>query len=410
MARRPKGSGGLRHLSGDRWQITVYVGGKRLTRVFTARNGTEANRAADAVRTALLADRERTAGTGDAEREERQAWTVDQYAGYYLREWAPRKLQATTCERYRQAIENQIVPQLGKKLMSEVTVMDIVKWQDGLAQDGQRRYGGRLSNGTITKVHNVLGAIFSFAVDVQEDFPKNPVHSANAKPKAKLDDQPRDDAETVRALDVAAVSRFVELARGEEAPEVFAGVLLSARLGLRRGEALAVQWRDIDFDARRVSIRRAISQAPAGERVEGQKRASVVKAKLTKTEKVRHIPIGEQMVAELRAIQKRQATVRLGQAYVTATADGSPLKPEDYTSRFRALAKRHKLSVTPHVLRHSWCSQMISLGYDAVTIASMSGHSPDVLLRIYGHAFEKRRREAVDAYDDAWKAASGAVW
>jgi len=50
---------------------------------------------------------------------------------------------------------------------------------------------------------------------------------------------------------------------------------------------------------------------------------------------------------------------------------------------------------------------MISLGYDAVTIASMSGHSPDVLLRIYGHAFEKRRREAVDAYDDAWKAVAG---
>ena len=408
MARRPKGSGGLRHLSGDRWQITVYVGGKRLTRVFTARNGTEANRAADAVRMALIVDRERMAGTGDAEREERQRWTVEQYARYYLREWAPRKLQATTCERYRQAIENQIVPYLGTKLMSEVTVMDIVKWQDGLAAEGQRRYGGRLSNGTITKVHNVLGAIFSFAVDVQEDFPKNPVHSTNAKPKAKLDDQTREDSPTVRALDVAAVSRFVELAREEEAPEVFAGVLLSARLGLRRGEALAVQWQDVDFDARRVSIRRAISQAPAGERVEGQKRATIVDAKPTKTEKVRHIPIGEQMVGELRAIQKRQATVRLGQAYITATADGSPLKPEDYTSRFRALAKRHKLVVTPHVLRHSWCSQMISLGYDAVTIASMSGHSPDVLLKVYGHAFEKRRREAVDAYDDAWIVASGA--
>jgi len=31
MARRPKGSGGLRHLSGDRWQLTIYVAGKRLT-------------------------------------------------------------------------------------------------------------------------------------------------------------------------------------------------------------------------------------------------------------------------------------------------------------------------------------------------------------------------------------------
>ena len=130
---------------------------------------------------------------------------------------------------------------------------------------------------------------------------------------------------------------------------------------------------------------------------------------------MRYIPIGDELIAELRSIQVRQTKLRLAatswqggktpaQDYIAATPTGAILAPEDYTSRFRSLAKRHSIDVTPHVLRHSWCSQMIALGYDAVTIASMSGHSPDVLLRIYGHAFDARKREAVDAYDAAWRA------
>jgi len=415
MVRRAKGTGSLRHLDGDRWQVVGRVDGHQVTRVFTAPNGTEAEKLAPSIRAAAIADHNAKHSDQDAGRAERQRWTVEQYAAFYTREWASRKLAATTQDRYRQVIKTQITPRLGKKLMSEVTVMDIVKMQADLGADGVRCYGGRLSAATITKVHNVLGAIFSFAVDVQEDFPTNPVHSTKAKVNDSGGDEWREDVQKAPALDVAEVSRFVELARVEWPGEVFAAILLSARLGLRRGEALAVQWRDIDYSTRRVAIRRAVSQASVGERTEGQKRETSVSAKPTKTGKVRHIPIGDELIAELRSIQVRQTKLRLAatswqggktpaQDYIAATPTGAILAPEDYTSRFRSLAKRHTIDVTPHVLRHSWCSQMIALGYDAVTIASMSGHSPDVLLRIYGHAFDARKREAVDAYDAAWRA------
>jgi len=32
----------------------------------------------------------------------------------------------------------------------------------------------------------------------------------------------------------------------------------------------------------------------------------------------------------------------------------------------------------PNLLRHVWASQMIALGFDAVAVAAMSGHSPEV--------------------------------
>jgi integrase len=82
------------------------------------------------------------------------------------------------------------------------------------------------------------------------------------------------------------------------------------------------------------------------------------------------------------------------------------LTPNTFANASRVLAKQNKMThVTPHILRHAWVSQMIALGYDAVTIAKMTGHSPEVLLRTYAHAFDKRKREAVDALGEARRAA-----
>jgi integrase len=85
------------------------------------------------------------------------------------------------------------------------------------------------------------------------------------------------------------------------------------------------------------------------------------------------------------------------------------MRPDTFGLAFRTLCKQHKVvGMTPHLLRHAWVSQMIALGFDAVTIAAMSGHSPDVLLRIYAHAFDARKREAMDALGEARKAARAA--
>ena len=84
----------------------------------------------------------------------------------------------------------------------------------------------------------------------------------------------------------------------------------------------------------------------------------------------------------------------------------NPRQPCPLSGAFRVLAKQNALEdVTPHALRHAWVSQMIALGFDAVTIATMTGHSPDVLLRVYAHAFDRRKREAVEALAEARRAA-----
>ena len=91
----------------DRWQITVNVRGMRLSRVFHARNATEATRAADAVRIELQAARESVTDAKDIEREQRRGWTVERYIAYYFAEWSPYHLADTTRERIERSREGR---------------------------------------------------------------------------------------------------------------------------------------------------------------------------------------------------------------------------------------------------------------------------------------------------------------
>lgn len=167
----------------------------------------------------------------------------------------------------------------------------------------------------------------------------------------------------------------------------------------------------MDLKRGTVTVQRSVSQT----KDEG------VTVKSTKTGKARAIPLDAHTVKELRAIQREQRERRLAygsgwqggktpdEDYISTTPAGGVIAPETFGQSVRTVAERNKLEhITPHILRHSWVSQMIALGFDAVTISAMSGHSPDVLLTTYAHAFDTRKREAVDALGKAREEARAA--
>ncbi len=406
--RRPKGAGTLRHLGGDRYRFQIEVHGKQLSRVFTARNATEANKAAGALRLELMAEYERRKDAKGAEREERRGWTVKQYSAYYFERWAPYHLADTTRERYRSIHRHQILPNIGHLRMAEVTPSDLTAMYQKLAAPGARLRGGEgaLSGLTISTVHQIVRALFTFACDIEGDFTTNPAQSKAARPNT--DDL--DGSKPMRALDLSEVEALVRRVV-VESPSIAVPVMLSAYLGTRRGETVGLRWSDVDFDARTIAVRRSVSYtAPDG-----------VHVKDTKTGKQRTIPLDPHTLARLKAMQQAQRRERLrfgrgwqgaespADDYIATTPTGAGMRPDVFGASFRTFCEQRKIAdMHLHLFRHSWISQMIALGFDAVTIAAMSGHSPDVLLTTYAHAFDARKREAMDALGEARKAARAA--
>lgn len=292
--RRPKGAGSLRHLDGERWQIVIKTDGQRHSRVFSARNKTEAERTAPAVRVALMNDVKRTRTCEDAEREQRQAWTISQYVPYYLTKWASVHLAPTTRQRYGSIAEHQVIPHLGHRKMAEVTPSDLMRLYTRLGEPGAnlRHKDEGLAPHTIWHVHTFLEALYTFAVEVEGDFETNPARKA--KPPVG-----RTPKRTPPAVDVHEAERFVRLARQE--PSVYPLVMIPARLGTRRGETLGLRWSDVDFEQKTVTVRRSVCQTVAGG----------VQVKSTKTKKVRIIPLDDDTLTALRRLMTGQRKQRM---------------------------------------------------------------------------------------------------
>jgi integrase len=168
--------------------------------------------------------------------------------------------------------------------------------------------------------------------------------------------------------------------------------LLLVTTGLRRGEALALRWSDLDGDV--VHVKRTLS------RVEG---VGLVESDPKSTASRRDLALGPAMLRELERHHARQAAERLviGSAWVDlglifTTTIGTHLEPRNVLRDFQRLTRIAGLgSVKLHTLRHSAASAMLAGGLDLATVAEHLGHgSKAVTLQIYSHAMPARRAAA----------------
>jgi integrase len=172
--------------------------------------------------------------------------------------------------------------------------------------------------------------------------------------------------------------------------------------GCRRGEVLALRWKDIDWNAARVRIERSIEQTKKG--------GLRFKSPKTKSSR-RNVSISAWLLAELRAQRARQQERRLSlgmgrapdDSLVFARWDGGTRAPHWLTQKFSLSMDVLKIDCTLHALRHTHVSQLIAAGMDILTISRRLGHaSAAITLRIYGHLFANTDARAAEIMELAF--------
>ncbi len=163
-------------------------------------------------------------------------------------------------------------------------------------------------------------------------------------------------------------------------------VLLDLSVGMRRGELLALQWQDVDFQKKTLNIRKSIWQQHLGP------------VKTEESEKV--MPLDEEMIGDLeRWRRETQYAQDSDWIFASLRMDGrQPLWPE-------ALMKNHivpaaeRAGITKHlnwhVFRHTFSTLLAANGEDMKTVQSLLRHAnPAITMGIYTHAVSSKKREA----------------
>lgn len=214
---------------------------------------------------------------------------------------------------------------------------------------------------------------------------------------AKLVDAPRPARKEVKPFTPEQARQFLGAAKGDRLEALYS---VAVSLGLRRGEALALTWADIDLDRRTLTVRRSLQRV-------GKK----VVFTEPKTERSRRT-IGWPAVAisTLREHRVRQLEERLvvgarwqDHDLVFPSTIGTPMEPRNVLRAFHALSKRIGVEPQPfHHLRHCAASLLLAQGLKAQTVMAVLGHDRiGTTVDIYGHLFMESKMEAADAMDRA---------
>jgi integrase len=309
--------------------------------------------------------------------------TVAEFLERWDRDWASMNVSPKTLERYRQILRLNVVPHIGAARLQKLRPVHLNELYGNLLRSGGK--GGRsLSARSVGHVHRVLHRALGHAA----------TWGLVAQNVAALVGPPtvtNDDSEiTILTEDqIGATLRHLD---GRTLRPIVSFLLGT---GARRGEALALRWKDLDLDKGIIRIERSLEQTKGA-----------LRFKAPKTKKGRrNVAVSPWLVAELRAHRTRQQERRLSlgmgrapdDSLVFARWDGGTRAPHWLTQKFSLAMDALKIDCTLHGLRHTHVSQLIAAGMDVLTISRRIGHaSPVITLRVYGHLFTNTDARAAE--------------
>jgi integrase len=253
--------------------------------------------------------------------------------------------------------------------------------------------GSGASASTVNKYRKVICAVFNYGCKPSTfALPANPAATSDRRrephPAALVFYSPEEVEAIARALAeghhrhpyrraVSEDERIVQRIEDEQDAEM---VRVAAYAGLRRGELVALRWRDVDFIGSALTIGRAMS---AG--VESS----------TKSGRVRRVPLADQAAAALERTSRRERFTAPSDL-VFCNAYGRPLDGSALRRRYRRA--QTAAGVRPlrfHDLRHTFGSLLAASGVDVVTIQKAMGHSALATTSRYLHARPASEQAAV---------------
>lgn len=303
-----------------------------------------------------------------------------------------RYIATKTGVRYNTKVGYQFVLNLvskedfGYRKIRDIKPSDAKQWFIKLHQDG-RRYS------TITSVRGVVRPAFEMAVE-DDILRRNPF-------SFQITDVVPNDSQTRQAISGEVKERFLSFIReSKHYSQYYNEIIILLGTGMRVSELYGLTRADLDFEARRIKVERQLTRTRHCEYY-------IEKPKTASGE--RYIPMTEQVcqafqsVVQCRKQPKVEFLIDGHTGFLFLDKDGKPKVAMHLEHVMKRIVDRYndthedKLpSITPHVLRHTFCTEMANSGIDLKSLQYLMGHSDvGVTLNVYTHASYERAESAM---------------
>lgn len=329
--------------------------------------------------------------------------TVAQYAEKWLGLYTAEMPRATK-NVYENAVRLHIIPIIGSLHIKDVSpdhAKSVLVAMAGMSASMQ------------SKALNTMRKIFESAVD-NNLIPKNPCA------KLKAGGRKTQEKEALTAEQTATLLDAVKGTRAE--PFIMIGLYA----GLRREEILGLKWDCVHLsgNAPYISVRRALRWEHNRPEITEVLKSDSSKRNASK----RNVPIPPQLVEYLKPLQGEGNACVIG---------GEPLSQQQFRNLWRIVERRGvgettyrgenkervsflrrkgekstsasfyytiDFKVTPHILRHTYITNLFMAGVDLKTVQYLAGHSdPQVTLKVYIHLMHNKPDDLIDKVNSAFQ-------
>jgi len=325
------------------------------------------------------------------------------FMDYWL-ETVSTSLHPKTLKQYTQVTCQHIVPALGRHKLKEITPARVQAFYNSKIKSGT-------SHRTVRLIHAVLHVAIEKAVKLGIMI-RNPTDAATKPKRSRTEMKIFNEEQIMMLLNTAKKhdQAFIELSNSTELTDIRPGAIskpkyeamyhLAATTGLRQGEILGLQWSDLNWNTKRLEIKRQLQQ------IKGQ--GLVFNPPKSKSGR-RKLALGSVMIEKLREhlnLQHLQGKVA-GKYWqennlIFPTSIGTPLGPSNLYKEFRKLLEEAGLPhIRFHDLRHSAATLMLQRGTNPKIVQERLGLAQiSIALDTYSHAIPDMQEEVAEQLDE----------
>lgn len=286
-----------------------------------------------------------------------------------------RGLKKNSIRAYSSAINRIHSDEIGQQRIKSVKPSDAKAWLISLHDNG-------LKYNTIGVVHNILRPAFEMAVE-DDAIRKNPF-------KFKLCDIIQNDAYVRDALTKEQQEQYLTFLREHGNDNYYDDIEILLHTGLRVSELYGLTKADIDLNRRRIYVNKQLCRT-------GDKPYFIT---TPKTESgIRYVPMSEGAYTAFQRVLQNRETLKIemlvdGYAgFLFLDKYGKPKAAMHLQNYMRRMQRKYAElygnsvpKVTPHVLRHTFCTNAQQSGIDVKSLQAIMGHSNvSVTLDVYTH-------------------------